>query len=326
MSGFNARAGQAMRGLAQKSLGWLHPGAFIEGKKGIAGIEGAVHKLKMKTFQGVWFAFVLGLATSPSANAMSAPRAPTAKWVVDFADNMCTATRSYGTAEKPLHLTLKPSPTGGTVQLIVISGGGSGTLSGEPEQHSAKIQLGNADPFKVSMLVYGQKSGNSWQNVHIVTLPTKEWAPIKSASSLRIDSLTALDVTFALSQMGTVVNVLDRCIADLLEHWGMTPDQQARVKTEPRSEAPSASYFRDDDYPRGSLQLHQSGSTSVRLLIDEGGKIADCAVTSTSGSAALDTMTCFVLRTRAKFRPALDKDDKPLKSFVDGRIHWVIPD
>ena len=47
-------------------------------------------------------------------------RAPTGKWVIDYAEHQCTATRAFGTAAEPLHLIIKPSP-GGEVTQIALS-------------------------------------------------------------------------------------------------------------------------------------------------------------------------------------------------------------
>ena len=65
--------------------------------------------------------------------------------------------------------------------------------------------------------------------------------------------------------------------------------------------------------------------TSMMLLIDEAGKLANCMVVGTSGYASLDAQSCAVLKERAKFVPALGIDGKPTKSGILQRIRWQMP-
>jgi periplasmic protein TonB len=52
------------------------------------------------------------------------------------------------------------------------------------------------------------------------------------------------------------------------------------------------------------------------LLINEAGKVAGCDVLTPSGIPALDIMGCQVIRSRAKFTPAVDANGKPVRSTV----------
>lgn len=61
------------------------------------------------------------------------------------------------------------------------------------------------------------------------------------------------------------------------------------------------------------------------ILIDEKGKVADCTVTQTSGLAALDSQTCFIITSRAKFVPAVGADGNPAKHSMSPRIQWKMP-
>ena len=64
---------------------------------------------------------------------------------------------------------------------------------------------------------------------------------------------------------------------------------------------------------------------TIVALIDEKGEMADCAVIETSGIAALDAQTCFIMRKRGKFAPAIGQDGKPAKGVFTQRIRWEMP-
>jgi TonB family protein len=83
--------------------------------------------------------------------------------------------------------------------------------------------------------------------------------------------------------------------------------------------------FSSDDYPGVSLQQRQSGLVGLVILIDERGKPADCMVTQTSNSAALDTQACAMIMQRAQYTPAIGEDGKPAKSADTAKIRWELP-
>jgi protein TonB len=60
-------------------------------------------------------------------------------------------------------------------------------------------------------------------------------------------------------------------------------------------------------------------------MVDQTGALQDCLVEGTSGVATLDAMVCIVLRSRAKFHPAIDAQGKPARSVLSTRVKWVMP-
>ncbi|MFN2474325.1 MAG: energy transducer TonB [Sphingomicrobium sp.] len=83
--------------------------------------------------------------------------------------------------------------------------------------------------------------------------------------------------------------------------------------------------FSNDDYPASALQSEQQGTTAVTLTIGTNGRVSGCDVTSSSGSSALDGATCSILRSRARFTPAIDSNGSPTTDTYSQRITWRIP-
>lgn len=94
---------------------------------------------------------------------------------------------------------------------------------------------------------------------------------------------------------------------------------------EPRPTSWPWGLFSADDYPAAALRAEEQGRVTYRLTIGPDGRVSDCAIRGTSGSAALDAATCRILTRRARFIPARDPAGIPVPDSREGRIDWVIP-
>jgi len=81
-----------------------------------------------------------------------------------------------------------------------------------------------------------------------------------------------------------------------------------------------------DDYPARALREERQGTTGFRLTIGPDGSVTSCTVTSSSGSSDLDETACRLLPRRARFKPALGTDGKPMADTYSSRIVWRIPE
>jgi protein TonB len=98
------------------------------------------------------------------------------------------------------------------------------------------------------------------------------------------------------------------------------------VKTVPPSSATGdlQSLFRGGDYPQSAIERDEQGSVSVRLTVGTNGRVSSCNVTNSSGSRTLDSATCRILQSRARFTPARDNRGNPTADTVTQRIRWVL--
>jgi protein TonB len=104
------------------------------------------------------------------------------------------------------------------------------------------------------------------------------------------------------------------------------PAPPAPVKRESaRAKGSLVGLFSPDDYPTSALSANEQGTTAVRLTIGTDGRVSGCEVTSGSGSSALDSATCNILRRRARFSPAMDSNGQPTSDSYSQRITWRVP-
>jgi protein TonB len=98
-------------------------------------------------------------------------------------------------------------------------------------------------------------------------------------------------------------------------------------KVEPaRARANLASYVSDEDYPNAAVRNEEQGTTRFRLGVGPDGRVSECTITGSSGSPALDSATCRLMKQRARFVPARNSAGEPTSDSVASAIRWVLPD
>lgn len=79
------------------------------------------------------------------------------------------------------------------------------------------------------------------------------------------------------------------------------------------------------DYPASALRARESGRVEFRLDVGLTGRVEGCTITRSSGSSALDSTTCRLMRSRARFTPARDAQGNPALARYPGAVTWKLP-
>ncbi|MBV9929603.1 MAG: energy transducer TonB [Alphaproteobacteria bacterium] len=104
------------------------------------------------------------------------------------------------------------------------------------------------------------------------------------------------------------------------------PPPPPEVKLQPaRAKANLGSYVSDADYPSDAVRREEQGATRFRLAVGPDGRVTGCTVTASSGSAALDSATCRLMKSRARFAPARDSTGNAVADAVTSTIVWRLP-
>jgi periplasmic protein TonB len=83
--------------------------------------------------------------------------------------------------------------------------------------------------------------------------------------------------------------------------------------------------FSPNDYPEAARRRDETGTVRARLDISANGSVTGCSIVASSGSAALDSATCRVLKARAHFAPAKDSSGQAVNdSYLTPKIVWKI--
>ena len=261
-----------------------------------------------------------GSLTLSAAASAATPRQPTGKWTLDYAENMCILQRSYRTADDPLLIALKPAPMSDDIQLIVMTeGGGSLVRSGK-----VKIGFGEASSVVETRFVSASPRGKSTR-LMLIDLKRPQIEPLRTTKVLTVQVSNGMNEAFAIDAAPMALRGLDACVKDLLQSWGMDEQTLASITTPPAPLKAVREVFSDTDYPDAAIRNEEEGTVGIRFLVGTDGVVRDCKIVETSGSALLDLLTCRIWTTRARFKPATDKVDKPLPSLSFTRVTWRLP-
>lgn len=92
-----------------------------------------------------------------------------------------------------------------------------------------------------------------------------------------------------------------------------------RVVTPPKPRYPVQNVVSPDDYPAAAKGR---GTVGMDLFTDKEGRVVDCHITQSGGSWQLDAGTCNIVKRRARFSPALDRDGKPSIGKIAVQVDW----
>lgn len=77
-----------------------------------------------------------------------------------------------------------------------------------------------------------------------------------------------------------------------------------------------------DDYPASLVGKPTPGPVSVLLTVGPNGRIVRCDILRSSGAAALDSATCRLMVSRARFEPAHDAKGDTVEAAMAATIAW----
>ncbi len=104
------------------------------------------------------------------------------------------------------------------------------------------------------------------------------------------------------------------------------PPAPPRVSQAAVAKGNPGQYFNSDNYPPSALRAGEQGRVVASLTIGTDGRVSDCEVTTSSGSAALDQATCRIAKSRVRYTPAKDENGQPIASKASLPVKWVIPE
>lgn len=102
------------------------------------------------------------------------------------------------------------------------------------------------------------------------------------------------------------------------------PPPAAKVTKAQSAKGSLQSLINSDDYPQDSIRNEETGRVVVRLSIGADGRVSDCSVVSSSGHRSLDSATCRILKSRARYTPARLSNGQPTTDTDTAAISWQL--
>ena len=127
-----------------------------------------------------------------------------------------------------------------------------------------------------------------------------------------------------LGSMAAPMKALRSCSTDLIRYWGFDPAEQASLTRKATPIGNPGKWMNPRDYPSEMLRTGFGGLVNLRLDISETGSIAACHIQSKTNPDAFADLSCKLISKRGRFRPALDRNGKPIKSYYVSGVRWTI--
>ena len=109
-------------------------------------------------------------------------------------------------------------------------------------------------------------------------------------------------------------------------HTVSTPAPEKGRERSPIPKNNPGTWANTGDYPSLALREQREGITAFTVDVSVDGRVTKCAVTSSSGHADLDKVTCDNVTARAQFYPRKDKNGVATTGSYSNRVHWQLPD
>lgn len=248
----------------------------------------------------------------------AAPLAPAGKWAVDPADSKCTLSRSYGQGDREVDFGIEHRPFSNPVKLTMVVHG----VADEDPRGTATLLLSPSG--RAIQADYQSAALPGDRQVYGLSIERQDLADI-AASAVMTLGTGHVAVALRLQIDQPAMAGLHACEGDLLKSWGVDPDEQDRIATPAELLDPSNMVLGSEDYPADALRAEAQGDSMILWTIGLDGQPSDCCTVGSSGTPSLDAASCAAVMKRARHRPAIGADGKPMVSHLLRTIVWRIP-
>lgn len=252
---------------------------------------------------------LLALGLAQPAAAETGLVVPPHRWIVDYSRMSCTLARRLseeGSAIVAFNAPLGREPG----ELLVMDGGGGidRRLNGE-----LQVRLDDGPPL---VLHARGEERNARPVVSFFPVPDAFLGRIAGAHQLAVSKDNEVVLLLAMPGAHDAVDALARCNEDLLQSWGIDMNARRALRREPRLRTPD-----------WASDIHPAANTSLAFAaeVSETGMPLDCRIVVSSLNERMDDAVCRLIRSRARFTPALDASGRPVHAQYVTRIRWINP-
>ncbi|MDG2533924.1 energy transducer TonB [Sphingomonas sp. HITSZ_GF] len=247
------------------------------------------------------------------------------QWVVNFDANSCDVAAEFGTPEDPMFLQLTRYAPGDVTGITVLSN----RLKTSQVWFEASFDFGLGEPATPGgvvgitqrklpgILSYSTRFDN-WHGKG----DAPEITPAQEATITGVVVRAPGKKPFRLEfgPLDRPMKVMRQCLDDLIQSWGYDPAVIKGLSRRPSPAGMPQRWVTDDDFPSGALG--HNGFLRFRLDVDAQGAVAGCHILDRTDPDDFSKATCALLTKRARFKPALDKDGKPIRAYYLGSFSW----
>lgn len=273
-----------------------------------------MHWIKLALAAALLTASAAAMAQAQPGAAAAQPRAAPA-WQVDWGHQYCTLVRRPDQAA-PYFTAIATVPGSDSASIILIPGP-SGSL---PPSVTAVALAPSGGSYDVTFV---DENRGGRRVLAIYGLPAGFLDALADATELQLTVDTATRRRIPLIAPRAGISALRRCTTNVAHQWGIDEDALRALRQRPAST--NMFGLTASDYPAAALRHAAQGRVIVRIAVSADGRATECAPVATSGNAPIDTTTCRVILSRARFRPGLDAAGQPVATRIIWPVIWRLP-
>jgi hypothetical protein len=269
---------------------------------------------------------------------------PSSKWVAEFADQGCRLIREFGEGKDKATIVMSRYAPAESFRMTI-----AGELFDQDRNKEAKLQFG-PNEAEQSMTFYAGNLGKDMpamifaSAMRLGLASEAEWAayaqsdymddtaikPLgtereKAVTFLKIGKPLRQPVILELGRMDRPLAVMGQCIDNLMTTWGIDVEKHKTLSRRATPDGNPGNWIKSSDYPVAMLNQGQPALVEFRMDVDEKGAATGCHIQATTRPKAFDDAVCKSLLRRAKFTPALDAQQQPIKSYWKSSVRFQIP-
>lgn len=295
------------------------------------------------------FASYLAAGLSPAwaqaDGAAFAPLEPSSHWHLDYGDDSCRLSRTFGEGESKMAFYIERYEPGDAFFMVV-----AGKPLGRREHRSTDFAFGPGGATREDEQTNGDL-GDFGPAVMVNSATLLPLADVRSDAGRKYDPAAAAytdvfgqrltpaqeagitwlaidprggkEVRLMLGPMDKPLAEMRKCTDELLTHWGLDLGELRGMTRAPAPLSNPGRWLVPGDYPSNALFRGQEGLVQFRLIVGIDGKPESCHIQRSTRPAEFDRAVCRGLMKRAKFDPALGADGKPIKSYWRNTVRFV---
>ena len=285
---------------------------------------------------------ILSLGAALAALTITAPASaeplelsPSSNWHLEFAEDNCRLTRTFGEGDERHILFFQQTFPSDTFGLTMA---GTGFTRFSPAR-PVLLSMGDADvrreshPFRGEVddfgaaLIYSsipliehEPDENGWQGTTLPALDKDEAGEIDFISAKQ----GSREVILRTGKLGPAIAALNTCSQDLVRAWGLDLERH-RTVTRYAKPKDLAKITREivERYPRSALRAGEQAILRMRVMVEADGSVSDCVLQDVGRSEYLQSPACEEMR-KAEFEPAIDADGQPMRSYYATSVIYKI--
>lgn len=261
---------------------------------------------------------------------------PATEWMLEYGDTRCRAGRIFGTEEKPTLLLLDQHNPASFFSWLIAGE----ALEDVGSNKRLLIRFGEDNEefmLDAGLILKMERYGKAFRGSGVRKAERSEQAaePDFLARNFDLDPAEGAAIKWIdVSRGGKIVRLetgsleqiyrgMNKCMDDLIRHWGVDPAVQRTVATMPKFEnIVSVAQRIQRHYPRSAIANSEQTNMHFRVMVDAEGRVTDCKLANLTAAENFDDKPCMVIMEYARFSPALDQAGSKVPSYHAGIISY----